>query len=123
MAAWIEYVKDYAQKNNTTYGNALRDENCKNSWKARKGMSTETKFKNGVLDELKKSEIKKKDILMNMEGIWETEVKNKKESRKKAKSLTKSSKKSKISSKSKTLKSKQQSKNMIDHFIGTKKSI
>jgi hypothetical protein len=116
MAAWIEFVKDYAQKNNTTFGNAMKDDNCKKSWKAKKGLSSETKFRNDVLDDLKKSESKKKDILKDMENKWETEVKNKKESPKKSKSLTKSKKKSKVSPKVKTVSRK---KIITDHFMGS----
>jgi hypothetical protein len=116
MAAWIEFVKDYAQKNNTSFGNAMKDENCKKNWKAKKGISSETKFKNSVLDDLKKSEIKKKDILKDMENKWESEVKNKKESRKKkSKSLTKSKKKPKVLPKAKTVSNK---KIITDHFMG-----
>ena len=34
MNKWIQYVKDYASKNNITYREALRDPKCKEGYKS-----------------------------------------------------------------------------------------
>ena len=54
--AWVEHIRQYAKEHNLTYPNAMKDPNCKATYKSKKGsaMSNGTKVEGGMLSGVKK---------------------------------------------------------------------
>ena len=54
--AWVEHIRQYAKEHNLTYPNAMKDPNCKATYKNKKGsaMSNGTKVEGGMLSGVKK---------------------------------------------------------------------
>ena len=57
--AWVEHIRQYAKEHNLTYPNAMRDPNCKATYKSKQGSDSKPVVEGGMMNIEKTSSIAK----------------------------------------------------------------